>query len=210
MKGTEQADAALLPPPCLSATEMFGETTVIDGTEADPKAAVSASSQPMDGTHEVIALFDTHHQAIFSYLYRMVDGDRSLAEELTQETFLKIFEAREQLPHIRNRRAWLYRIATNLALNAQKRRRRFRWLPWARGMTVQESRDGMADADLRLDLEQALEKLPSSLRAPLLLSVVQGLSSQEIAEALRISPGAVRTRIYRAREQLRHLLQEEV
>ena len=183
---------------------------MIDGIEADPKAAVSSSSQPVDGTHEVIVLFDAHHQAIFGYLYRMVGNDRELAEELTQETFLKAFEARQQLPDIANPRAWLYRIATNLARNAQKRRRRFRWLPWARGMTDQGSGDGMKGTDLRLDLEQALEKLPSSLRAPLLLSVVQGLSSQEIAEVLQISPGAVRTRIYRAREQLRHLLQEEV
>ncbi len=189
---------------------MLGLTTVIDSTEISLETSVEASPPTMDLTHEVVELFDAYHRAIFGYLYRMVDADRDLAEELTQETFLKVFQAREQLPHIRNRRAWLYRIATNLALNVQKRRRRFRWLPWIRGQDAQETRDGLANAELRVDLEQALGKLSPSLRAPLLLSAVQGLSSREIAEALHISEGAVRTRLYRAREQLRLVFQDEV
>jgi len=169
-----------------------------------------ATSPAIDLTQEVIRLFDTYHQAIFGYLYRMVDADRALAEELTQETFLKVFETRQQLPDIVNRRAWLYRIATNLALNVQKRRHRFRWLPWLRSYETRGKQDDLSGTELRVDLEHALEKLPPSLRAPLLLSTVHGLNSREIAEVLNISEGAVRTRVYRAREQLRTLFVDEV
>ena len=164
----------------------------------------------VDLRQAVVDLFDAHHQAIFGYLYRMTGRERELAEELTQETFLKAFQARDQLPRIVNHRAWLYRIATNLALNARKRRSRFRWLPWSRAPEAQTSVDVLQGAEIRLDLERALDRLSPSLRAPLLLSAVQELRGREIAEALGISEGAVRTRLYRSREQLRAIFQEDV
>ncbi len=168
------------------------------------------NASSVDLSQAVVDLFDAHHQAIFGYLYRMAGRDRELAEELTQETFLKAFQARDQLPRIVNHRAWLYRVATNLALNARKRRSRFRWLPWSRAPEARTSIDALQGAEIRLDLERALDRLPPSLRAPLLLSAVQGLSAREIAQALEISEGAVRTRLYRAREQLRAIFQEDV
>ncbi len=174
--------------------------------DARPAEAISST----DVYQDVVKLFDAHHRAIFGYLYRMLGNDRDLAEELTQETFLKVFEARQQLPKITNHRAWLYRIATNLALNARKRRGRFRWLPWSRVEDVREAQDPLHGTDARLDLERALAGLSPTLRAPLLLSAVHGLSIQEIAQALDISEGAVRTRIYRAREHLRAMFQDEV
>ncbi len=179
-------------------------------TDMGLNASIAVTSPPMDLSQEVVRLFDAHHRAIFGYLYRMVGEDRELAEELTQETFLKAFEARHQLPEIANPRAWLYRIATNLAFNAHKRRRRFRWLPWSREVETHGPQGALQAAETRVDLERALGELPPSLRAPLLLSAVQGLSGREIAQALGISEGAVRTRLYRAREQLRAYLQDEV
>ena len=77
-----------------------------------------------DSQRLVVDLFEQYHSAVFAYLYRVVD-DREWAHDLTQETFLRLFRARGRLSQVKNRRAWMYRIATNLALNALKRRRRF-------------------------------------------------------------------------------------
>lgn len=72
----------------------------------------------------VSRLFELHHGEIFGYLNRMV-ANRELAQDLTQETFLQAHRARGRLPEVLDQRAWLYKIATNLALNALKRRNRF-------------------------------------------------------------------------------------
>ena len=80
---------------------------------------------------QVTGLFEQHHGEIYGYLAQLL-RDRQLAEDLLQETFLRAFRTRHELSRIENPRAWLYRIATNLALNALKRRRRFAWLPWSR------------------------------------------------------------------------------
>ena len=71
----------------------------------------------------IVSLFEQYQRPIFAYLLRLV-GEREWAEELTQETFLAALRAADQLPGIANHRAWLYRIATNAAFNALKRRRR--------------------------------------------------------------------------------------
>lgn len=157
----------------------------------------------LDSTILVADLFEQYHTAVFAYLYRLV-GDREWAHDLSQETFLRLFCARHRLLQIENRRAWVYRIATNLAFNALKRRRRFAWLPWrntdAIHLTVP---DPTEHADRRVGIEHALAQLPPHYRAPLLLHSHYGFSVREIAEALGIREGAVKTRLFRAREMFR-------
>ncbi len=145
-------------------------------------------------------LFEQHHAAIFAYLYRLVD-DAQWAHDLTQETFLQVLRARQRLPAVRNQRAWVYRIATNVSLNALKRRRRFAWLPWSQ--TRLHAPDTAGQSEQRMAIEQALAELPPHYRAPLLLYSHYGFSVREVAEALDIQPGAVKTRLYRAREMFR-------
>jgi RNA polymerase sigma-70 factor, ECF subfamily len=157
----------------------------------------------------VAALFDQYRSAIFAYAWRLV-GDREWAEELTQETFLRVFNAREQLPRVINRRAWVYRIGTNVCLNAIKRRRRFAWLPWPIGHIPTLEESDAAEQIVRRDaLELALAALPPEYRAPLLLYTHYGFAVCEVAEALAISEGAVKTRIYRAREMFRKAYERE-
>ena len=151
----------------------------------------------------MIALFEQYHGAIFAYLYRFVN-ERDLAHDLTQDVFEKVYTHRQQLAAVTNARAWLYRIATNTALNAQKRRRRFTWLPWQNNegapWTVQ-------DESSRLDEESAvataLNQLPAKYRSALLLHAVFDFKVREIADVLNISEGAVKNRLYRAREMFR-------
>lgn len=158
-----------------------------------------------DSKRLVVDLFEQYHSAVFAYLYRMVD-DREWAHDLTQETFLRLFRARGRLPQIENRRAWIYRIATNLALNGLKRRQRFAWLPWrSTEVGILTGPDLTEQAHQSIAVERALAQLPPHYRAPLLLHSHYGLSVQEVAQALNISVSAVKTRLFRAREMFRQV-----
>ena len=168
------------------------------------KSVFTVPTETIDeSTPLVIALFEQYHGAIFAYLYRFVN-DRELAHDLTQDVFEKVYAQRRQLTTVNNQRAWIYRIATNMAINAQKRRRRFTWLPW-------QSSDGetwaVQDAHHHLDEQSAfgaaLAQLPVKYRSALILFSVFDFKIREIAQVLNISEGAVKNRLYRAREMFR-------
>jgi RNA polymerase sigma-70 factor, ECF subfamily len=159
--------------------------------------------------HETAAeLFEQYHGPIFAYIYRLVN-QCDLAQDLAQETFLQVVRHRQQLPEVNNRRAWVYRIATNLSFNALRRGRRFQWLPWqavdGAGADVQDPADALHERDA---VTAALNALPAHYRAPLLLYSRYELSVQEIAQALQISPAAVKTRLHRAREMFRQAYEQ--
>jgi RNA polymerase sigma-70 factor, ECF subfamily len=171
-----------------------------------------ASANPPDElTTQVVALYAQYQTATCAYLYSLL-GEWNLANDLNQELYLRLFRTRIQLPGIENPRAWVYQIATNLALNAIKRRKRFAWLPWHQAsneaqLTWQHDL-ASATAD-RERLEQALVKVPADYRAVLLLFSGHGFSIREIATALQISEGAVKVRLHRARAMFAEVYEEE-
>lgn len=158
----------------------------------------------------VTELFDRYHAAIFAYLYRLL-GDRETANDLTQETFVKVYETRHRLADVENQRAWIYRIATNLAHNARKRGQRFEWLSWQQGDDLETlPPDLVGRGETTAAVERALAALSPDYRAPLLLYSHDGWSVEEVAAALGISQSAVKTRLYRAREMFRRAYAAEV
>jgi RNA polymerase sigma-70 factor (ECF subfamily) len=163
-------------------------------------------------TEQVIALFEAYHEPIYAYLYRLV-GEVEWAHDLTQDTFLRLFETKQRLPEVENQRAWVYRIASNLAFNALKRRRRFQWLPWQAGDAWQRTAQ-LAPSDPAekvaegSQVARALTSLSPDYRAPLLLYSQYDFSVREVAVALKISESAVKTRLFRAREMFRQAYEE--
>jgi RNA polymerase sigma-70 factor (ECF subfamily) len=154
-------------------------------------------------------LFRDHHSSIYVYLCRLV-GDQKQAEDLTQDTFVKAYRSLPRLPVEANARAWLYRIATNTALDWLRRRRLISWLPLFGRDDHPAVRTSFADASLEsVTVQQVLGQLPPRYRLPLVLYACQGLSTQEVAEILQISRGAVKTRLFRAREKFRKLYAPE-
>ncbi len=156
-----------------------------------------------------IALTDRYYAAILNYLYQLVH-DRGLAEELTQDVFVKAFGRRDQLPEVGNQRAWLYRVATNLAIDASRRRRRFAWLPWqvVDSLRVHQPDPGEQVSE-RSAVEKALAAVPLGYRAPLLLRDQYGFSIPEIAQVLDVSENAVSTRLHRARQMFTDAYDQE-
>ena len=144
-------------------------------------------------------LFATHRDGVFRYLCRIVG--QSDATDLTQEVFLRV--ARTAVPETTadGERAWVFRIARNLALNYRRdngRRPEIVELTEASRPPAQEASAAM---------KQALDRLAPLDRDVFLLREVAGLSYDEIAVSCEITAAAVRSRLHRARQELRAALQ---
>jgi RNA polymerase sigma-70 factor (ECF subfamily) len=164
---------------------------------------VQAISSSSDLDERFEALFRDFRQPVLNYLFRLL-GEAEQAEDALQESFVKVYRALPRLPRDANVRAWVYRIATNTAYDLLRRRRLIRWLPLLHARDQHDSSvmapDDMASLEQRLDIQRALNRLPTDLRTPLLLYSYQGLSTAEIAEIMQISRSAVKMRLQRARQ----------
>jgi RNA polymerase sigma-70 factor (ECF subfamily) len=152
-------------------------------------------------------LYERFVERIYRLTLRL-SGNPQDAADLTQETFVRAFERIGRFEGRSGVGTWLYRIATNEALQLfrarQRQDRHLRRLSQER--PIAEEPDG---AGARQDVEQALGRLSDPHRAILLLKYQEGLSYDEIAEVLEVSPGTVASRLNRARAELRTLLHAE-
>ncbi len=154
------------------------------------------------------ALFRRWAAPLLRYLERML-RDTAAAEDLVQEVYLRVYRARERYQPQARFSTWLYRIATNLALNELRRPRRREAHasldgPDAPALAGDGPAPEAALAARRLAERVALElaRLPERQRAALCLSAVEGLSYAEVAAALEISESAVKALVHRARTTL--------
>ena len=163
----------------------------------------------IDSTSTLHTLFCRYSQPICRYLARLT-GDPGRAEELTQETFLRAYCALEKGAHWENPRAWLYRVASRLAINDHRRRALFQWLP-LRDTDADPGPEAGIEAAVaeRLAVQEALAQIPLKYKVPLVLYLGEGYSVAEIAEILALSKSAVKVRLYRAREQFRRAYRAE-
>ncbi|HEU4733176.1 MAG TPA: sigma-70 family RNA polymerase sigma factor [Kofleriaceae bacterium] len=158
------------------------------------------------------ALIERYQGPVFALLSRMLSpvARRDLVEDLAQETFLRVFRA---LPGF-DRRApgrlssWILTIATRLALDELRQRRPA--LDAAHAVHVEPAAAIPPDRRLLAEaVTRAVARLSPDHRAVILLREVHGLSYDEIAAALAVSPGTVRSRLSRARDELRAHLAED-
>lgn len=142
-------------------------------------------------------LFEQYHAPILNYLHRMV-SDRALAEDLAQDTFIKAYNALPRTKPDLAFKAWLYRIATNTAISHLRRGKVIKWMPF---LTDREHPDELIDKSVsrKMDISDALDRLPKHYAAALLLRHYQGLSLAETAEALEVTENAAKLRLFRAR-----------
>ena len=151
------------------------------------------------------ALYREHVGRIYAVSLRMV-ADAALAEELTQEAFVRAWR---KLALFRGTSAfgtWLHRLAVNVALDAMRARRRWR----QRFTEEQPERPPAApatDPAGSLDLERGIAELPPRARAVFVLHDIEGYKHREIARLLELSVGASKAHLHRARRRLREELQ---
>jgi RNA polymerase sigma factor (sigma-70 family) len=164
-------------------------------------------------------LIERHQRPLLRYLCRLVHR-ADVGQDLCQETLLRAWRRLADFDPDRPLAPWLYRIATNLALNFLQRSA-WRFLP----LFLRSGADGDTGPELELeaedetaedllvrqaDIEQvqrALGRLEPVHRAPLLLYYGEELSCRELAEALEVSEAAAKVRLFRARARLKRLLE---
>jgi RNA polymerase sigma factor (sigma-70 family) len=145
------------------------------------------------------ALFRQFQGEVYCWIARIV-RDRSAAEELTVETFWRIYRSHARFDPARSFGAWARRIATNVALDHLKSTRREATL--AVDPPQGPTEDPAVGRDVREKIASAFHQLPQRLQVVATLALIEERSYPEIAEALGISLGAVKSRVFRAVRQL--------
>ncbi len=146
--------------------------------------------------------FHAHEATILGYLWR-ITGDEQASHDLAQETLLRAWQRFEQVSHYEQPRAWLFRVATNLASN-HRRHRSLHDAALVRIAPVQGTAlDPAAGVAESAAVRAALLAMPIRQRSALALRVVYGLSIPEIAEALGASRAAAAMTLSRARDGFR-------
>jgi RNA polymerase sigma-70 factor, ECF subfamily len=159
------------------------------------------------------ALFEEYATPIYNYALRMV-GDPDRAADIAQDTFIKAYRKLDQLTDDAAAKSWIYRIATNTAID-DMRRRRFT-VPMGDEGGPHDRADqhpgpeaqvigGMVDERI----QRALLRLRPNHRQCLLLSDVEDMSAQQIGDVMGMSYGAARTLLCRARGEMRAALAAE-
>lgn len=169
-------------------------------------------------------LVDRFKMRLFNYLFRMV-GDRDEAEEIAQETFVKAYINADKYKTIAKFSTWLYTIATNLVRNRIRSKKRAPQMLslWSRGWDSEgdekqidiadESRTPDAisnDSELSEIINNAIGQIPEKYRTSFVLREINQLSYEEIAAATGLKLGTVRSRINRARNYFRKLVEPHV
>src|SRR5919106_5890465 len=154
-------------------------------------------------------LFEAYKDKVFSIAVYSSDGDRALADDITQQIFLKLFTAIRQFRGDSEFTTWLYRLVVNACLDERRRTRRF--LPWeeTRGTVAMRNPSDKKPQEwqyARLEVAEAVRKaiaeLKPKFRLPILLKYIEGLSYDEIASVMGCSKGTVASRLNRGHSQL--------
>ena len=152
----------------------------------------------------VAALFDDHHVSLRRLAFALV-GDAGIAEEISQEAFVRLYASPRRLDRMDDPSSFLRRIVINLCRSKARRTGVARRLDPL--MTVQTS-EQQPDIALRLDIWSALGSLPQRQRACAVLHYLEDLPATEISELLGCSVGTVKSQLHKARQKLGPLLSE--
>jgi RNA polymerase sigma-70 factor, ECF subfamily len=151
-------------------------------------------------------LFETYKDKVFSIAVYSSGGDRAVADDVTQQIFLKLFTAIRQFRGDSEFTTWLYRLVVNACVDERRRRRRL--LPWGETVAMRNPADKKPQEKqyARLEVQEAVQaaigELKPKFRLPILLKYIEGLSYDEIATVMGCSKGTVASRLNRGHSQL--------
>lgn len=179
------------------------DTTLTDIELTAPASAEADVPLGMD-EDAFRGFYDRTARQIWAYLYRLT-GDRSAADDLLQDAYYRLLRANVPLQSDAHRRHYLFRIATNLATDHQRRRRT---RPAASEQDPERIATASADATLerRIDLASALACLRSRDRAMISLAYEHGATHEEIAQIVGVRTASIKPLLFRARRRLAALL----
>jgi len=172
-----------------------------------------AKTRPLDTTADDATMDDSafrafyqrHARAVWGYLCRVL-GDPSQADDVLQEAFCRFLTAPVARLEESEQRAYLFRIASNLAIDHWRHNRRERKM--MEQVDRPESAPGAQPSALTLDMSRTFGELKPQERALLWLAYVEGSEHDEIAESLGLKPKSIRVLLFRARRRLAALLRQ--
>ncbi len=184
-------------------SDVWDEITWIERARQGDEAAFSA-------------IYERYERPIYSLVYRLM-GNPDDAFDITQDVFVKAYKALAKTAPDLNLSAWLHRIASNACMDVLRRRKIVRWLPWdpavhanitpAAGHDEPERR--LDNKETRQQVQAVLNKMNERYRLCLVLREYQDLSCDEIAEVLGTTRQAVKSILFRARDQFREIYERE-
>lgn len=187
-----------------------GSSPMPDATEADLIERAKSGDRAAFN-----ALVRQHQRRVYACAIHML-GDRGEAEDAVQETFLRAFRAIDRFDGRAELSTWLYRICINVSLNTLRRRKRVDAAdihdprvpePAAdASQGANDPRHAVQTIQLYGRLSKALDELSPSLRATVIMVLIDGVPQKEAAEALGCSEGTVAWRVHEARRRLREKL----
>jgi RNA polymerase sigma-70 factor (ECF subfamily) len=168
-------------------------------------------------------LIERHKKVVLNIVYRYI-GDRSAAEDIAQEAFVRVYQARKRYKPTAKFSTWLYRIVSNLCLSMLRKEQLRKAHSLDSSLETQEgelrtdrSSDDVDPPGSRLEKEElaevvrsAVESLPESQRMAVILNRYGGLGYQEVAKSMSLSPMAVKSLLNRARNNLREMLSQYI
>jgi RNA polymerase sigma-70 factor (ECF subfamily) len=210
--------------PATQPDERRSLTGRLDPAGLDPLSDAAIMLRAADGDEEGFNyLAQKYHRPIFHFLFRMV-RNQAIAEELAQEVFLRIYRSRQSYRAEARFSTWLYRIATNLAVNHARDTRHERaartvYLDAPDEQTgttpdVADDEPSVEESLLRVERMKAIRThvmaLPERQRMAVLMHKYQGMDYHEIGEVLKLSESATKSLLFRAYQTLRGKLKDFV
>lgn len=180
--------------------------------EISPELLASAKKGNLASFEQLLILFEA---PIYNYIYRQVTH-KQVAEDLTQETFIKLFKNLKKIKPEENFKSWVYTIATNTVYDYFRKKHYVKELfiiddPESSFETMdpQSAYTIVEQIGAQQDLDKALEKLKPEYRTVLLLFYRQDLSYETIANILRVPLNTVKTYLFRAKKALKEELERK-
>ena len=189
------------------------DTQRMTGSGALAVTDLALIARAQAGDHAAFETIFTQYQTqIYNYIYRLM-GSAEDAYDMTQDTFLKAYLALPKTSDDLRVGAWLYRIATNVCLDELRHRKLVKWQPWEAFISVfhptQVAKDSperdTIDRENTEEVQLILDKLHPKYRMCLILREYHDLSYDEIAEVLNTTRAAVKSLLFRAREEFRQV-----
>lgn len=155
-------------------------------------------------------LYRLHRNRIYAVLWRIAGNDPGLAEDLLQEAFVRAWQKLDSFRGDARFATWLHRLSVNVALSDRRIRVRRLERETALDGEAERTATGAKDVyeDRRMDLEQAIAKLPERARTVLVLFDIEGYSHAEIAEIAGMAVGSSKAQLHRARKLVREELEK--
>ena len=160
-------------------------------------------------------LVDRYKNRLINFVYRFVK-DFDVAEDIVQETFLRVFKHRHNYKAIANFSTWIFTIAGNLAKSELRRRKRWKFLS-VDAINDTEKKFELPDHGIKPDratsvrildenIQKSIDTLQSKYKESLILRDIEGMSYKQIAEITKVPVGTVKSRVNRARKKLQKKL----